>query len=160
MRRRPRNPDEALFSLPMIVWSIFQGGLAFAMLATLFLVETWSGMPEVELRALTFFALIAEIVALILVNRSFSASLGQALVRHNAALRYVAVAIAGVTALILFLPQAQAMLKFGSIAWSDMVLASGLGVVLLVLLEGCKPLVRRLTAPVSPIPRRGPVTAS
>ena len=160
MRRRPRNPDEALFSLPMIVWSIFQGGLAFAMLATLFLVETWSGMPEVELRALTFFALIAEIVALILVNRSFSASLGQALVRHNAALRYVAVAIAGVTALILFLPQAQVLLKFGSIAWSDMALAIGLGVVLLVLLEGCKPLVRRLTAPVSPIPRRGPVTAS
>jgi len=160
MRRRPRNPDEALFSLPMIVWSVFQGGLAFAMLATVFLIESGAGMPEVELRALTFFALIAEIVALILVNRSFSASLGQALVRHNAALRYAAVAITGVTALILFLPQAQAMLKFGSIAWSDMVLASGLGVVLLVLLEGCKPLVRRLTAPVSPIPRRGPVTAS
>jgi len=160
MCRRPRDPDEALFSLPMIVWSIFQGGLAFAMLATVFLVETWSGMPEVELRALTFFALIAEIVAMILVNRSFSASLGEALVRHNAALRYVAVAIAGVTALILFLPQAQVLLKFGSIAWSDMALAIGLGVVLLVLLEGCKPLVRRLTAPVSPIPRRGPVTAS
>jgi len=160
MCRRPRDPDEALFSLPMIVWSIFQGSLAFAMLATVFLVETWSGMPEVELRALTFFALIAEIVAMILVNRSFSASLGEALVRHNAALRYVAVAIAGVTALILFLPQAQVLLKFGSIAWSDMALAIGLGVVLLVLLEGCKPLVRRLTAPVSPIPRRGPVTAS
>jgi Ca2+-transporting ATPase len=160
MKRRPRNPDEALFSLPMIVWSVFQGGLAFAMLAAVFLVESGAGMPEVELRALTFFALIAEIIALILVNRSFSASLGQALVRHNAALRYVAVAIAGVTALILFLPQAQVLLKFGSIAWSDMVLAIGLGVALLVLLEGCKPLVRRLTAPVSPIPRRGPVTAS
>lgn len=146
MRRRPRDPAEALFSLPMIVWSVFQGGAAFAMLATVFLVETWSGMPEMELRALTFFALIAEIVALILVNRSFSASLGEALIRHNAALRYVGAAITAVTALILFLPQAQALLKFGSIAWSDMVLATGLGVMLLVLLEGCKPLVRRLTA--------------
>ncbi|RZF65529.1 cation-translocating P-type ATPase [Sphingomonas populi] len=160
MRRRPRDPAEALFSLPMIVWSVFQGGAAFAMLATVFLVEIWSGMPEMELRALTFFALIAEIVALILVNRSFSASLGQALVRHNAALRYVAVAITGVTALILFLPQAQVLLKFGSIAWSDMALAIGLGVVLLVLLEGCKPLVGRLSAFVSPIQGRGPVTAS
>ena len=146
MRRRPRDPAEALFSLPMIVWSVFQGGAAFAMLATVFLVETWSGMPEMELRALTFFALIAEIVALILVNRSFSASLGEALIRHNAALRYVAAAITTVTAVILFLPQAQALLKFGSIAWSDMVLAIGLGVMLLVLLEGCKLLVRRLTA--------------
>lgn len=154
MRRHPRDPSEALFSLPMIIWSVFQGGLAFAMLATVFLVESWSGMPETELRALTFFALVAQIVALILVNRSFGASLRQALVRHNAALRYIALTITGVTALILFLPSAQALLKFGSIAWSDMVLALGLGVVLLLLLEGCKPLVRRLTERIAPIPMR------
>ena len=145
MQRRPRDPSEALFSLPMIVWSVFQGGLAFAMLATVFLVETWSGMAEIELRALIFFALIAEIVALILVNRSFSASIGSAFFRQNPALRYVALAIAGVSALILFLPQAQALLKFGAIAWSDMSLAIGLGTALLLMLEGCKPLVRQFT---------------
>lgn len=144
MQRRPRDPSESLFSLPMIGWSIFQGGLAFAMLAGVFFVETWSGMPDAELRALTFFALIAEIVALILVNRSFSASLGDALIRHNAALGYVVVAIAAVTALILFLPQAQLLLKFASIAWSDMALAVGMGITLLLLLEICKPLVRRV----------------
>jgi Ca2+-transporting ATPase len=144
MRRPPRDPGEALFSMPMIVWSVFQGGLAFAMLATVFLVENAASMPETELRALIFFALIAEIGALILVNRSFSASLGEALLRNNAALRYVAVAVASVTALILFLPQAQQLLKFGAIAWSDMALALGLGVILLVLLEACKPAVRRL----------------
>ena len=152
MRRRPRDPGEALFSLPMIVWSVFQGGLAFAMLATVFLVETWSGMPETEVRALTFFALIAEMVALILVNRSFSAWLGDALVRHNAALRFVAAAIAAVTALILFLPWAQALLKFGSIASRDMVLAIGLGACLLLLLEACKTLVRKLMGQMAPIP--------
>ncbi len=149
MRRRPRDPAEALFSLPMIAWSLFQGGAAFAMLAALFFVETWSGMPEAEIRALIFFGLIAEIVALILVNRSFSASLGQALGRHNTALRYVAVAVAGVTALVLFLPQAQALLRFGAMTWTDMALAAGLGAVLLMVLEGCKPLVRRLTAGVA-----------
>ncbi|WP_010215213.1 cation-translocating P-type ATPase [Sphingomonas sp. PAMC 26621] len=160
MTRPPRDPAEPLFAVSMIVWSVFQGGLAFAMLASVFFVETWSGMPEAELRALIFFALIAEIVALILVNRSFSAALGEALLRHNAALRYVGVAIAGVTALILFLPQAQALLKFGSIAWSDMVLAVGLGVVLLVLLEGCKPLVRWLLARAAPASQPGSVTAA
>ncbi|MDP3551802.1 MAG: cation-translocating P-type ATPase [Novosphingobium sp.] len=145
MQRRPRDPGEDLFSLPMIVWSVFQGGAAFAMLTAVFFIETWGGMPEAELRALIFFALIAQIVALILVNRSFSASLGEALVRHNAALRYVILAIAGVTALILFLPQAQALLKFGSIRLVDMVLAIGLGLVLLIVLEACKSTVRRLT---------------
>jgi Ca2+-transporting ATPase len=143
MRRQPRDPREALFSLPMIAWSVFQGSLAFAMLAAIFLIETWSGMPEIELRALIFFALIAAIVALILVNRSFSAALGEALVRNNAVLRYVLAAVAGVTTLILFLPRAQTLLKFGSIVWSDMMLAVGLGIGLLVLLESCKPLVRR-----------------
>ena len=156
MQRRPRKSTEALFSLSMIAWSLLQGGLAFAMLALVFLVESWLGMPETELRALTFFALIAEIVALILVNRSFSASLGQALTRHNAALRYVAAAIASVTALILFLPSAQALLKFGSIAWSDMALAVGLGIGLLLLLEACKPLVQRLTRRASLPPQHLP----
>ena len=151
MQRRPRDPGEALFSLPMIAWSIFQGGLAFAFLASVFLAETWWGMPEIELRALTFFALIAEILVLILVNRSFSASLGDALTRHNAALRYVALAITGVTALILFLPRAQALLKFGSITWNDMALAAGMGMLLLVLLESCKPFVQRIAVRMSPI---------
>ncbi|TPG56719.1 cation-translocating P-type ATPase [Sphingomonas glacialis] len=160
MTRPPRDPAEPLFALPMIVGSVLQGGIAFAMLASVFFVETWGGMPEPELRALIFFALIAEIVALILANRSFSAALGEALFRHNAALRYVALAITAVTALILFLPQAQTLLKFGTIAWSDMALAVGLGVVLLGLLEGCKPLVRWVIARAAPPSRAGGVAAA
>jgi Ca2+-transporting ATPase len=145
MRRPPRAPSDALFSVPMIVWSVFQGGLAFAMLAAVFLIEQVAGMPERELRALIFFALIAEILALILVNRSFSASMRDALVRHNAALGYVVAAIACVTGLILFLPRAQMLLKFGLIAWSDMTLALGMGIGLLAILEACKPLIRKAT---------------
>ena len=146
MRRRPRDPAEPLFSVPMIVWSVFQGGTAFAMLALVFLVERWSGMSEDELRAVVFFALVAEIVALILVNRAFSTSLGQAVARPNAALRYVLGAIASVTAVILFLPQSQALLQFGSIRWRDMALAASLGVIVLILLEGCKPFVHHRLA--------------
>ncbi len=130
----------------MIVWSVFQGGLAFAMLASVFLVESWSGMVADEVRALTFFALIAEIVALILVNRSFNASLGAAFLRHNPALPYVSGSIGVVTAMILFVPSAQTLLKFGSIAGRDMALAIGSGLVLLLLLETCKPLVRQMMA--------------
>ncbi|WP_084581913.1 cation-translocating P-type ATPase [Sphingomonas azotifigens] len=159
MRRPPRAPDEPLFSLPMIAWSVFQGCLAFAMLATVFLVETWSGMPEAELRALIFFALIAEIVALVLVNRAFSAALGTALVRHNMALRYIAAAILGVTGVILFAPWAQALLKFGSIAWSDMAFAVALGIALLLALESCKPRLRGIARAASrPARTRGGAT--
>lgn len=100
-------------------------------------------MPATELRALIFFALSAEILTLILVNRSFNASLRDAVGRQNMALRYVISAIVIITAVILFWPRAQEILSFGLIAWSDMALALGIGITLLVLLEGCKPLVRR-----------------
>ncbi|MFV9475104.1 cation-translocating P-type ATPase [Advenella sp. RU8] len=145
MQRPPRDPSEHMFSIPMVVWSVFQGGVAFAMLAGVFLYKTASGMPEVEARALVFFALIAQIMALILVNRSFTASLREAFARKNMALVYVVLIVAGVTALILFLPAAQELLKFGMITWEDMVLALGLGVVLLLLLEGCKPIIQRIS---------------
>ena len=69
MQRPPRNPDESLFSFGMVAWSMFQGTVALAMLATVFFVEIWADMPEAELRALIFFALVSEILALILVNR-------------------------------------------------------------------------------------------
>ena len=146
MQKPPREPGEPLFSFAMVSWSVFQGAFAFAMLATVFFIETWAGMPEAELRALVFFALVAEILALIFVNRSFSASLGEALVRHNTALRYVILAILAITAAILFWTRAQELLKFGSIAWVDMALAAGLGVILLIVLEGCKPFMRRAFA--------------
>ncbi|MFM9936302.1 MAG: cation-translocating P-type ATPase [Novosphingobium sp.] len=138
MTRPPRAPDEPLFSLRMIAWSVFQGGTALAMLASVLFVETASGMPESELRALMFFALIAAVLALTFVNRSFSASLSHALLRPNSALRVVLLAIAVITGTILFIPAAQTLLKFGAIAWSDMALAAGLGALLLALLEAGK----------------------
>ena len=95
-------------------------------------------MAASELRALMFFALIAAVLALTFVNRSFSAALGQALLRPNGALRMVLLAVAVITAAILFLPAAQTLLKFGLIAGSDMALAGGLGSLLLVLLEAGK----------------------
>jgi Ca2+-transporting ATPase len=146
MRRPPRNPAESLFSFNMVAWSLFQGMVTFAMLALVFIVGTHLGMPELRVRALVFFALVAQVLALILVNRTFSASLGYALIRRNSALRYVVAAVVLISTLILLWPRAQELLKFGSIAWTDMALAIGLGVALLILLEICKPIAGRLLA--------------
>jgi P-type Ca2+ transporter type 2C len=150
MERPPRNPDEPLFSLLMVTWSVFQGIVAFALLAIVYFIENRSGMPATELRALIFFALVVEILALILVNRSSTGSIGDALDRRNIALRYVVVAIVTITGLILLWPRALELLQFGAIAWRDMALAFGLGLTLLILLEACKPLVRRAIARITP----------
>ncbi|MEO8307351.1 MAG: cation-translocating P-type ATPase [Pseudomonadota bacterium] len=145
MRRKPRDPREPLFAVPMILWSVFQGAIAFGMLATVFVFEMRGGMPEEELRALIFFALIAEILALIFVNRSFGTSVRKALAGQNAALRYVLGAIVVISSLIFFLPAAQTLLKFGSITWNDLAFALGLGIGLMMILELCKPLAIRMT---------------
>ena len=74
MRRPPRPPDEPLFSGALIGWSLLQGTFALVLVSAIFLVASRRGMPEAEVRALTFFSLVLAIVGLIFVNRSFSAS--------------------------------------------------------------------------------------
>ena len=86
MRRPPRAPDAPLFSWPLIAWSVFQGALAFAVVALVYVTALYRGMPDNEARALGFFSLILTIISLVLVNRSFSASLVAAFRRPNAAL--------------------------------------------------------------------------
>ena len=81
MRRAPRRPDEPLFSGRLIGWSLLQGAFAFVLVAVIFVVALGRGMPEAEVRSLSFFSLVLTIVSLILVNRSFSASLLTALRR-------------------------------------------------------------------------------
>ena len=143
MDRQPRDPAERLFSWRMIAWSVFQGALALAMLTTIFLVATRLGMAEAEVRALTFFALILSSLALILVNRTSTASLVQAFARKNAALGYVFGAVAGISMIVLLVPAARQPLKFGPLHVPDLAIAGACAVLLLVILEMLKPLVRQ-----------------
>ncbi|MGL6043054.1 MAG: cation transporting ATPase C-terminal domain-containing protein, partial [Sandaracinobacteroides sp.] len=143
-----------LFSWRMIGWSVLQGAIAFALLATLFLVATDRAMPEGEVRALTFFALIAMILALILVNRSFSTSLRDALGRNNRALACVFGAIMLVAATILFVPAVQSILRFQHLRGLDLAVAAGLGGLLFLALELLKPIARRVI--LEPVPARNP----
>jgi Ca2+-transporting ATPase len=144
MERQPRDPDEPLFSSGMVAWSIFQGGVALVMLALLYFAGMSSGMPQADLRGLLFFALVAAILAMILVNRSFGASLRTALFRHNAALGWVLLAVPAVALLILVLPWARELLGFGSLAPGDLLPAVGVGIAVLLLLEILKPVAGRL----------------
>jgi Ca2+-transporting ATPase len=138
MTREPRDPNGRLFTIPMIGWSIFQGGLAFAMLATIFLVASHEGLAEEDVRALTFFALVGAILALIFINRSFDTSLLHALARGNVALRYVLGSVVAISGFILAIAPIRMLLKFGPLHGINVVVAVGSGVVLLLLLEACK----------------------
>jgi P-type Ca2+ transporter type 2C len=142
MQRQPRSPDEPLFSRHLIAWSILQGGLAFALVAAIFVIGHRQGMPDTEVRALSFFSLVMTIVGLIFVNRSFSASLITALGRPNPALAWVLVTVAVMLGLTLLWPFARGLFRFGPLHWDDLALTLAAGAVVLVVLEVLKPIWR------------------
>ena len=142
MRRRPRSPDEPLFSRQMIGWSVLQGALALALVAAIFVIGYRQGMPEREVRALAFFSLVMTIVGLIFVNRSYGASLITAFVRPNPALAWVLTAVVAMLGVTLLWPFASALFRFGPLHWDDLALTLGAGALVLVVLETAKPIWR------------------
>jgi len=116
-----------------------QGTVAFVLVAAIFLLALRRGMPEVEVRALTFFSLVVTIVGLIFVNRSFDASVLTAFRRPNPALAAVLVSVVAVLSLSLLWPFARNLFSFGPMHMDDLALTVGAGAVLLVVLQLAKP---------------------
>ncbi|MEO8144283.1 MAG: cation-translocating P-type ATPase [Betaproteobacteria bacterium] len=143
MRRPPRPPDEPLFSGPLIRWGLLQGAIALAVVAAIFVFALRRGMPDEEVRALAFFSLVLAIVALVFVNRSFSASPVTALRRRNPALALALVAVAASLGATLFWPWASGLFRFGPLHLDDLAVTLGAGVLVLVILELLKPLYRQ-----------------
>jgi Ca2+-transporting ATPase len=135
MRRPPRAPDEPLFSGRLIWWSILQGVVAFAVVGAIYAVAYRQGMPANEVRALTFFSLVTAIVALIFVNRSFSASIAATLRRSNRALKIVLLGVVGILTLTLTWPVAAHLFRFGPLHANDLALTLATGVTVLLILE-------------------------
>jgi P-type Ca2+ transporter type 2C len=138
MSRPPRASEERLFSWRMILWSIFQGGVAFTVLAIIYGLAVWQGNSESHIRTLVFFALIAAIVALILVNRSNGSSLGAAILHKNIPFRYVLVSVTIISSAILFVPLISDLLKFSALHWQDGAIAIAAATAVLLLLQAMK----------------------
>lgn len=138
MRRKPRDPDARLFSLRMISWSVIEGGIAFLLLAAIFVGGSLAGMSEPEVRAATFFALVGAIFALIFANRSFDTSFVHALLGANKALRYVAAGVAAAAIVILLVAPIRMLLGFGEATGMGMVSLASSAVVMLMVFEALK----------------------
>jgi Ca2+-transporting ATPase len=143
MRRPPRPPNQRLFSGQLIIWSLLQGAFALVLVAAIFVVAYQRGIPENEVRALAFFSLVTAIVALIFVNRSFSASLLKAFRRPNPALKVILFAVVAILSLTLLWPFAANLFRFGPLHPDDLALTAGAGILVLVFLEFLKPIWRR-----------------
>lgn len=135
MKRPPRDPEAALFSRPLIAWSLVQGLLAFVLVTGIFLLGLRWEMPEDEIRALTFFSLVLTIVGLIFVNRTFSESLLIALLRPNRSLVIVVAVVAAALGGTLLWPLASGLFQFGPLHLDDLAVTLTSGIAVLVCLE-------------------------
>lgn len=142
MDRPPRPTNEPLFSWALIGWGMLQGLLVFVLAAAIFLFALRNGMQEDEARALAFVSLVVSIVSLVLVNRSFSASLITAFGRSNPVLFWILLLVAAILALSLLVSSINTLFRFGPLHPGDLALALAAGVAVLILLELVKPLWR------------------
>ncbi len=142
MSRPPRSPDAPLFSRFLIGWSVLQGGVTLLLVGLIFVVALKQGMPENEVRALTFFSLILSVIGLIFVNRSFGASPVISIKRPNSALVGVLLIVAAMLTLTLTWPLAGSLFRFGPLHLDDLTLAAGAGIVVLLVLASLKHVLR------------------
>ena len=138
MERPPRDPESPLLARRRIIWAALQGGIAFTILAGVLMSAARMGMPEADLRALVFTSLVLINMGLILVNRSFSASLVRAFLLPNKTLWILLSSVLILLAASLFWPPASTLFRFGKLHWDDLAVCIAVGFVSLLILEAVK----------------------
>lgn len=138
MQRPPRDPQQRLLSLETLTRAITQGLLAAVALMALYLAGNRAGLPAAELRTVTFFALVAAVLALVLANRSFSTSLVHALLRGNFTFRCVLAFVIAGSAAILAIAPIRRVLEFAPLGWTRLTIVAGVGAALLLAFEVTK----------------------
>ncbi|MFT3930220.1 MAG: cation-translocating P-type ATPase [Spongiibacteraceae bacterium] len=114
MRKPPRPRTQKLFSRELLTAGLIQGGAVFAIIYGLFAAALHQGYAASSARALTFTALIAANLGLIVINRVRVGGFVEACRRSNAALYWVIASTALVLFAINFFAPLQALLHFTS----------------------------------------------
>jgi Ca2+-transporting ATPase len=138
MHRAPRDPDAPLFRTALVGWSLLQGLVVLALVAVVFIVAVRRGLPDDEARSLAFATLVATNFGLVLVNRSFSASLVAAFRQPNGAIWWVLGTTAAILGAAFLVPPLRDLFRFGALHGHDLAIALLAGLVALLVLEAAK----------------------
>jgi Ca2+-transporting ATPase len=138
MRRPPRPPKQPLLTRELAGWSLFQGLTAFAVVAGVYLISINGAAADPEVRAVTFMSVVAVVFSLILVNRSFDASLWRAFSNSNLALALVAFFVAAVLTMTMKVDYVRQLFDFAALESDEILIAVSAGLLCLIVLEGLK----------------------
>ncbi|MBU3672819.1 MAG: cation-translocating P-type ATPase [Sinobacteraceae bacterium] len=144
MRRPPRPVGSHLFSRRLVAMALLQGVSMLIVCAGVFLSALPTQGAETA-RALTFATLVIAVIGLILVNRSWTHSIGHMLRQPNAALVWVAGFGVAVLVGALAIPPVRELFDFGAVPLGDLLPAMAAGAASVLWFEGLKrsPLWRR-----------------
>jgi Ca2+-transporting ATPase len=138
MNRPPRPPRSRMLSSSLIAWSLLQGTLTLILVGSVYLIGIDRGMSEPEVRAIAFSSLLLTNVGLILVNRSFSSSLWDAVTRRNPALwAILGIALPLLLASVRWAP-IEGLFQFGALHLDDLAVCIAAAALLLGALEALK----------------------
>jgi Ca2+-transporting ATPase len=113
MRRRPRRPDESLFSRAMLVRSVSLGCAVLALCAVVYGTTLQLGSAA-EARTLAFLTLVAANLALIFVSRSRSESLARLLAKPNRVYWWIVALASSTLALAIGVPGFAEVFRFAA----------------------------------------------
>jgi Ca2+-transporting ATPase len=122
MQRPPRNSTEKIFHKQLLLMGLKQGCALLAVLLTVYLTAKWAALPDPQVRALTFSAMIVGDIWLIFINRSWSLPLLRAVSLPNPALWWVVLSALLMLGLALFLPLLNTLFRFETPALSHIAL--------------------------------------
>ena len=138
MKKPPRNPKSPLILRKRVIWALIQGLIVLAVLTTLLMHAVDLKMPEADLRTFVFSTLVILNMGLILINRSYSASLYTALFKPNRALWILLMTVSGILAIIVSWPPAKSLFHFGQFHWHLFGISLAASIAVLMLMEAIK----------------------
>jgi Ca2+-transporting ATPase len=122
MQRPPRNSAEKIFHKQLLLLGLQQGCALLAVLLAVYLTAKWAALPEPQVRALTFTAMIVGDIWLIFLNRSWTLSWSRAFTLPNPALWWVVLSALVMLGLALFLPLLNTLFRFETPALTHLAL--------------------------------------
>lgn len=127
MSQPPRRPRSGIFDRREIFLALLQGISIFLLVFLIFLANIASDTPEEKVRSLTFAALVIANVILILINRSRTLTLWEALVkRRNSAIPWLITGAVALLLLLLNLPFLREAFDLQSLQWNEYLLLTAL----------------------------------
>lgn len=138
MKRPARDPKSPLLTARRIWWGVIQGSVAFILLGAIMLGGATLNMAEDDLRALVFSSLVLVNMGLILINRSFSASLVRAFLRPNRSLWILLSVVSILLSISVLWPPAQHLFHFGSFHATEFAVCITASIFSLIILEAIK----------------------